>query len=118
MVSVLLIFTVFYVVCFVLFVFVLCLMPNVVCISRFSILEYPFRFPQGVRIPLMRGALDAILCDKVCRCFTAGRWFSQGTPVSAINKIDRVSITEIFWKVALKAINTHTFSPKVSPIMS
>ena len=38
---------------------------------------------------------------------TAGRWFSQGTPVSSINKIDRHDITEIVVKVAL---NTTTLT--------
>jgi hypothetical protein len=35
------------------------------------------------------------LCDKVCLCLTAGRWFSPGTPVSYTNKTDRHDITEI-----------------------
>ena len=30
--------------------------------------------------PLIRGVLDATLCDKVCESLAAGRWFSPGTP--------------------------------------
>jgi hypothetical protein len=29
-----------------------------------------------VRIPLRRGVIDKILCDKVCQCLMAGWWFS------------------------------------------
>jgi hypothetical protein len=42
-VSVLIIFLVFCCI-FILFVFVLCLVPNVACVSRLSILDYPFGF--------------------------------------------------------------------------
>jgi hypothetical protein len=38
----------------------------------------------------------------------AGRWFSQGTPVSSTNKTDLHDITEILLKVAL---NTITLTP-------
>jgi len=41
-----------------------------------------------VRISLMRGVLDTTLCDEVCQWLAAGRWFSQGTPVSSTNKIE------------------------------
>jgi hypothetical protein len=34
----------------------------------------------------------------------AGRWFSQGTPVSYTDKTDRQDITEILFKVALNTI--------------
>ena len=44
------------------------------------------------------------LCDKVCQCPVAGRWFSSGTPVSSTNKTDRHDITEILFKVALNII--------------
>ena len=53
-----------------------------------------------------------IICDKVCQCLAAGRWFSLGTPVSATNKTDRHDIAEILLRVALNIINlnfsTHT----------
>jgi hypothetical protein len=45
------------------------------------------------------------LCDKVCKRLTTGKWFSPGTSVSSINKIDRHDITEILLKVALNTIN-------------
>jgi len=35
-----------------------------------------------------QGALNTTLCDKVCQWLAAGRWFSQGTPVSSTNKTD------------------------------
>ena len=44
------------------------------------------------------------LCDKVCQCLAAGRWFSPGPPVSSVNKIDRNDITAILLKVALNTI--------------
>ena len=34
----------------------------------------------------------------------AGRWFSQGTPVSSTNKTDHQDLTEILLKVALNTI--------------
>ena len=34
----------------------------------------------------------------------AGRWFSQGSPVSSINKIDRHDITEILLDMSLNII--------------
>ena len=34
----------------------------------------------------------------------AGRWFSQGTPVSYTDKTDRQDITEILFKVVLNTI--------------
>ena len=39
------------------------------------------------------------LCDKVCQCLDAGRWFSQGTPVSSTNKTDHHDIAEILLKL-------------------
>ena len=35
-----------------------------------------------------RGVLNTTFCDKVCQWFTAGQWFSPGTPVSFTNKTD------------------------------
>jgi hypothetical protein len=50
--------------------------------------------------------LNTTLCDKVCQLLATGQWFSQGTPVSSINKTDRHDITEILLKVvALSVIN-------------
>jgi hypothetical protein len=57
-----------------------------------------------VRIPLMRGVLDATLCYKVCQWIATGRWFSPGTPVPSTNKTDRLDRTEILLKVALSTI--------------
>jgi hypothetical protein len=48
-----------------------------------------------VRIPLMRGALDTTLCDKVCQWLASVRWFSPGTPVFSTNKIDRHNIISL-----------------------
>jgi hypothetical protein len=47
---------------------------------------------------------DTTLCDKVCQWLDAGRWFSQGTPVSSTNKTHRNDIPEILLKVALKTL--------------
>jgi hypothetical protein len=44
------------------------------------------------------------LCDKVFQCLAMGRWFSQCTAVSSINKTDRHDIAEILLKVALNTI--------------
>jgi hypothetical protein len=41
--------------------------------------------------------------------FAAGRWFSQGIPLSFTNKTDRQDITEILLNVEL---NTITLAPK------
>jgi hypothetical protein len=38
------------------------------------------------RILFRSGVLDTTLCDKVCQWLARGRWFSQGTPISSINK--------------------------------
>ena len=54
-----------------------------------------------------RAVLDTALCDKVCQCLTAGRWFSPGTPVSSNNKTYRYYIVEILLKVALKTITLY-----------
>jgi hypothetical protein len=60
-----------------------------------------------VRIPLWRGVLNTILCDKVCELPATGRWFSLGTPVSSTNKTDRHNITEILLRVALNTITRY-----------
>ena len=72
-------------------------MPNVrdTCLS--SIMLSEFRSWQG--------ALDTILCDKVCQWLGTGQWFSLGIPVSSTNKTDRHNMTEILLKVALNTIN-------------
>ena len=57
----------------------------------------------------MRGVL---ICDKVFQWLATGRWFSPGTPVSSINKTDRIDIPEILLKVALNVI-TLTLSPTI-----
>jgi hypothetical protein len=57
-----------------------------------------------VRIPLRRGVVDTILCDKVCQWFATGWWFSPGTPVSSTNKTDCHDIIEILLEVALNNI--------------
>jgi hypothetical protein len=57
-----------------------------------------------VGIPLMRGVLDTILCDKVCQWLATGRWFSPGTPVSSTNKTDHHNVSEILLKVVLNTI--------------
>ena len=46
---------------------------------------------------LWRGVVDTTLCDKVCQCLVASRWFSPGTTVSPTNKTDRHDITEWFF---------------------
>ena len=51
-----------------------------------------------------RGVLDATLCDKVCQLLVAGRWLSQGTPVSSTKKTDCHDLAEILLKVALNTI--------------
>ena len=61
-------------------------------------LELPMQsvpITTNVRIPLRRGVLDKMFCDKVCQWLATGRWFSPGTPVSSTNKIDLHDITEI-----------------------
>ena len=65
-----------------------------------------------VRIPLRREVVDITLCDKVCHCLAAGRWFSLSTRVSSTNKTDRHDITEILLKVALNTITpSHVMIP-------
>jgi hypothetical protein len=59
------------------------------------------------------------LCDKVCQWLATGQWFSQGTPVSSINKTDRHDITEILLKVALNTNKQTTYINKMEkPISS
>ena len=48
--------------------------------------------------------LDTTLCSKDCQWLATGQWFSWGTPVSSITKIDCYDITEILLKVALNTI--------------
>ena len=61
-----------------------------------------------VRIPLRRGVLDTVFCDKVCQWLAAGQWFSPGTSVSSTNKSDPHDITEILLTVVLTTITlTH-----------
>jgi hypothetical protein len=55
-------------------------------------------------IPLRRGVLNTILCDKVCQWLASGWWFSLGILVSSTNKTDRHDITEILLKVVLNTI--------------
>ena len=42
-----------------------------------------------VRTPCRWDVLNATLCDKACQWLATGRWFSPGTPVSSITKINR-----------------------------
>ena len=58
----------------------------------------------GVRITLMRGVLDILLCDKVYKWPAAGRWH----PPVSFNKTYRHDIDETLLKVALN--NTTLFS--------
>ena len=46
-----------------------------------------------------------IMWRKVCLWLATDRWFSPGTPVSSINKIDHHDIAEILLKVAFNTIN-------------
>ena len=50
--------------------------------------------------PLIRGVLDATLCDKVCESLAAGQWFSPGTPPIKLTG----DTTEILLKVVLNTI--------------
>ena len=64
-------------------------------------------------IPLRRGVLDTTLCDKVCQCLVAGRWFS---PVSSTNKTYRHDTTEILLMAAWNTITltlTHPYQTLV-----
>ena len=57
-------------------------------------------------VPLMRcvhNTCCTTLCDKVFQCLAMGRWFSQCTAVSSINKTDRHDIAVILLKVALNS---------------
>jgi len=58
-----------------------------------------------VQLPLR--ARCTTLCDKVCQCLAAGRWFSLGRPVSSTNKTERHDITEILLDEALNSIKKH-----------
>jgi hypothetical protein len=73
-----------------------------------------------VWIPLRRGVLDTTLCNKVCQWLAAGQWFSQGTPVSSINKTDCHDNTEILLKVTLNTITikiSKSFKTKMKNIV-
>jgi hypothetical protein len=48
--------------------------------STYHYYSYEFKFRSW------RCVLDMTSCDKVCQWLAAGRWFSQGTPVSFTNK--------------------------------
>jgi hypothetical protein len=50
-----------------------------------------------MRSNYVRDVLDTTVCDKVCQWLAATRWFSVGTPDSAINKANRRDIAEIYW---------------------
>jgi hypothetical protein len=66
-----------------------------------NVVSCEFQFYSG-------GVLDTTLCDQVCQCLAAGRWFSPGNPVSSTNKADLHDISEILLKVALNTINLTT----------
>ena len=57
-----------------------------------------------VRISLMWGVLDTILCDKVCQWLATGQWFSQ---VSSTNKTDHLDTT----KILLSGVEHHKSPP-------
>jgi hypothetical protein len=59
---------------------------------------------------LMWGVLDTTLCDKICRWFATGQWFSPGTPVSSIKKNECHDINEILLKLALNTITQPSLS--------
>ena len=76
--------------------------PNchVVVIIRWLDLQLPMQSVPittnvVIRISLMRGVLDAALCDTICKWLAAGRWFSPGAPVSTTKKADRHDIAEL-----------------------
>ena len=56
-----------------------------------------------------RSVLDTTLCDTVCQCLATGRWFYTCTQISSTSKTDRQPITQLFFKVALNAINKSTY---------
>jgi hypothetical protein len=53
----------------------------VFCINMYNSLTSYYRW----------GVLDTTLCDKVCQGLVACRWFFPATPVSSINKADRLT---------------------------
>jgi hypothetical protein len=65
-----------------------------------------------------RGVLYTTLCDDVCQCLAADRWFSPGTPVFSTNKTDRHDITEILLKVASNTITPHYHNYGTSVFLS
>ena len=48
---------------------------------------------------------NTTFCDKVCQRLPTGRWFSQGTLISSMNKSNRHDVIEILLKVALNIIS-------------
>jgi hypothetical protein len=60
-----------------------------------------------------RGALDTIICDKVCQLLAAYRWISPDTPVYSTNKTDPHDITEMLLKVVLSTITPSTVFDKI-----
>jgi hypothetical protein len=72
-----------------------------------------------VRTPFMArwGVFDTTFSDKFSQWLATGRWFSLGTPVSSINKIEPHDITEILLKVALNTINL-ILNPYSVPLFS
>jgi hypothetical protein len=72
-----------------------CLIPDLLQGQCLSPLKSWFRIPHMVK---------CTLCDKVCHWLATGLWFSPGTPVCSINKIDHHDITDILLKVALNTI--------------
>jgi len=65
-----------------------------------------------------RGVLETTLCDDVCQCLAAGRWFSSGTPVFSTNTTDRRDIIELLLKVALNTITPHYHNYGTSVFLS
>jgi len=61
-------------------------------------------FKKDVHSGASNSLLDTSLCDKVCQCLAACRWFSPGPLVSSTNKTDRHDIVDILLKVALNTI--------------
>ena len=52
-----------------------------------------------------QNVLAITLCDKVCHCLAAGRWFSPGTSASSTTKTGHHDIAELLLKGALSTIN-------------
>jgi hypothetical protein len=54
-----------------------------------------------------QGVLDTTLCEKVCQWFTAGGWFSLGTPFSSTNK----TVTGYNWNIDESGVKHHNPNP-------